>query len=129
MGITFVKVRVCNPASTRKSKECDFLVDSGAVYSVMPAKVLAGLGVRPTSHEEFTLANGEVIRSPVGNANFEYNGKLRAAPVVFGEAGVFLLGATTIEALGLMLDPIRRQLRPLPMMLMQETLVTVTQVA
>jgi hypothetical protein len=31
---------------------------------------------------------------------------------------VFLLGATTIEALGMILDPIRRKLKPLPMLLM-----------
>jgi hypothetical protein len=31
---------------------------------------------------------------------------------------VFLLGATTIEALGMILDPIRRELKPLPMLLM-----------
>ncbi len=64
------------------------------------------------------LANGEIVREPVGNAYFEYGGKIRAAPVVFGEEDVFLLGATTLEALGMVLDPIRRELKPLPMVLM-----------
>ena len=118
MAITFLKVKVSNPARPAKSKECDFLVDSGAVYSVLPKEVLRRLGIKPTSHEEFTLANGETIRSPVGNAYFEYRGKIRAAPVIFGEKGIFLLGATTLEALGMILDPIRRELRPLPMVLM-----------
>ena len=45
--------------------------------------------------------------------------KVRAAPVIFGEKDVFLLGATTLEALGMLLDPIRRELKPLPMVLMQ----------
>jgi hypothetical protein len=45
---------------------------------------------------------------------------VRAAPVVFGDKGIFLLGATTIEAFGLILDPIRRELRPLPMVLMKK---------
>ena len=96
-------------------KECEFLVDSGAVYSVVPKNVLKNLGIKATSFQEFILANGEIIRRPIGNAYFEYQGKIRAAPVVFGDKGIFLLGATTIEAFGLILDPIRRELRPLPM--------------
>ncbi len=93
-------------------------MDSGAVYSVVPQNILKGLGIKPTSLEEFILANGEVIKKSIGNAYFEYQGKVRAAPVVFGDKGVFLFGATTLEALGMILDPIGRQLKPLPMVLM-----------
>ncbi len=119
MAITFLKVKVINPEHPRKMKEYEFLVDSGAVYSVVPKNVLKSLGIKPTSYQEFILANGEIIKRPVGNAYFEYQGKIRAAPVVFGEKGIFSLGATTIEAFGLILDPIRRELRPLPMVLMK----------
>jgi clan AA aspartic protease len=118
MSITFLKVKVINPEQPKKSEECKFLVDSGAVYSVVPQNILKKLGIKPSSSEEFILANGEVIKKPLGHAYFEYDGKIRAAPVVFGDKGVFLLGATTIEALGMILDPIRRQLKPLPMLLM-----------
>ena len=118
MGITFLKVRVINPQQPKKSEECEFLVDSGAVYSVVPQNILKKLGIKPTSSEEFILANGAVVKKSLANAYFEYKGKIRAAPVVFGDKGVFLLGVTTIEALGMILDPIRRQLKPLPMVLM-----------
>jgi clan AA aspartic protease len=118
MAITFLKVKVINPEHPKKVKECEFLVDSGAVYSVVPRKVLKALGIKPTSSQEFILANGEIVKRSVGNAYFEYQGKIRAAPVIFGDEGVFLLGATTIEALGMILDPIRRELKPLPMVLM-----------
>jgi len=118
MAITFLKVKVSNPARPKKAKVCRFLVDSGALYSVVPEEVLRDLGIKHTSSEEFILANGEVIKKPVGNALFEYRGKVRAAPVVFGEKGIFLLGATTIEALGMILDPFSRELKPLPMVLM-----------
>ena len=118
MSITFLKVKVTNPERPKKSRECEFLVDSGAVYSVVPQSILKRLGIKPTSSQEFILANGEVIKKPVGNAYFEYGGKVRAAPVIFGDEDVFLLGATTIEALGMILDPIRRELKPLPMLLM-----------
>ncbi len=118
MGIIFLKANVINPEQPKKSQECEFLVDSGAVYSVVPKSILKKLGIKPTSVQEFILANGEVIKKPIGNAYFEYANKIRAAPVVFGDKGIFLLGATTIEALGMILDPIKRQLKPLPMVLM-----------
>jgi predicted aspartyl protease len=115
MALPFLRVRVTNPADASRTREVEFLVDAGAVYSVMPAADLASLGIEPSSHEEFTLANGEIVRYPVGNAYFVHGGKTRAAPVVFGGPDVYLLGATTLEALGVVLDPIRRELRPLPM--------------
>ena len=118
MSIAFLKVKVMNPEQPKKTKECEFLVDSGAVYSVVPQNILKKLGIRPTSSREFILANGEIFRKPVENAYFKYKGQVAAAPVVFGEKDVLLLGATTIEALRMILDPIRRELKPLPMVLM-----------
>lgn len=118
MAITFIKVKVANMANPKRFRRYEFLVDSGAVHTVLPENELQKLGIRPTSVEEFTLANGETFKKAVGNALFEFEGKVRAAPVIFGDKGIFLLGATTLEALGLILDPIRRQLKPLPMVLM-----------
>jgi clan AA aspartic protease len=118
MAITFLRIKVSNPERPRRTKECEFLVDSGAVYSVVPQKVLKALGIKPTSSQEFILANGEIIKRSIGNAYFECKGKIKAAPVLFGDEGVFLLGATTLEAFGMILDPIRRELKPLPMVLM-----------
>ena len=118
MAITFIKMKVSHMAHPKNSREFRFFVDSGAVYSVMPEDILKSMKIKGTSFEEFTLANGEVINKPVGNALFEFRGKVRAAPVIFGEKGIYLLGAITLEALGLILDPIRRELKPLPMLLM-----------
>ncbi|MBI2432435.1 MAG: aspartyl protease family protein [Candidatus Hydrogenedentes bacterium] len=118
MGITYIKARVINPAKPAKTSLFKFLVDSGAVYTLIPEADLAGLGIKPSSEREFILANGEVVVRPVGNAFFEYQGITGAAPVVFGEGDVYLLGATTLEAWGVILDPLRRELKPLPMSLM-----------
>jgi hypothetical protein len=79
---------------------------------------LEGFHIKPTFSQEFILANGEAVEWPVGNALFEYKRKVVAAPVIFGEKGIYLLGATTIEALGMVLDPIRRELKSLPMVVM-----------
>lgn len=118
MAITFLKLKIINPENPKRKRECEFLVDSGAIYSVVPKGILKNLGIRPTSIQEFILANGEIIKRQIGNVYFEYQDKVRASPVIFGDKGIFLLGATTLEALGFILDPIRRELKPLPMVLM-----------
>jgi len=38
--------------------------------------------------------------------------------VVFGEENVYLLGVTTLEELGLKVDPVRRVLVPMELLLM-----------
>lgn len=68
-----------DPEQPKKSQGCEFLADPGAVYSVVPQSILKRLGVKPTSSQEFILANGEIVKKPVGNAYFEYPGKVRVA--------------------------------------------------
>jgi predicted aspartyl protease len=118
MGITFVKVTVSNPARPKKAAVHELLVDSGAIYSLLPVKDLKALGIKPVREEVFSLGNGEKVTKGVGNALFELQGKIGAAPVIFGDEGVYLLGGTALEAMGLMLDPLRRELKPAPMLLM-----------
>ena len=55
MGVTFLTVRVSNPAKPNKARDVEFLVDSGALYTVLPGSELKSLGIEPTSTEEFTL--------------------------------------------------------------------------
>jgi predicted aspartyl protease len=118
MGLTTLRVGVGNPAKPKITEEIDFLVDSGAVYSVVPSRMLRRLGIRPLSTEEFHLADGTTIRRKKGIALFKYQDRVGGADVIFGEKGdSVLLGAFTLEALGLALDPLRRELKPLPMVL------------
>src|SRR5215813_11479227 len=117
-------MKVSNPAQPKKSATHEFLVDSGAVYSVLPAAELKKIGVKPVREEEFLLANGETVKKGVGNALFEFQGKIGAAPVILGDEGIYLLGATTLESIGLMLDPLRRELKPAPMLLMASASVS-----
>jgi len=98
--------------------EVDFLIDSGAVYSLVPTPTLRKLGIQPHREVDFTLIDGTTITRKLGDAYFEYRGQGGAAPVIFGEEGDEpLLGATTLESLGLALDPFKRRLIPIRMLL------------
>ncbi len=95
----------------KKSFSGEFLVDSGATYTVVPETVLKKLGVKPQREEKFSLADGRIIKRKVGSVMYEYQGIESAAPVLFGEKGDnLLLGVFTLEALGLTLDPLKRKL-------------------
>jgi clan AA aspartic protease len=118
MGLTTVEMEIANPASPESMERLEFLIDSGAIYSVVPAAVLERLGIKPLAEQEFRLANGEKIVRQKGVAVFRYKEKVGGADVIFGEEDdATLLGTFTLEALGLALDPLKRELRELPMML------------
>ncbi len=119
MGLTTLTLEIANPAKPSRRESIEMLVDSGAIYSVVPASILRKLRVRPLRRkEEFRLADGTKIERRKGIALFRYGEKEGGADVIFGEPGdSVLLGALTLEALGLALDPLRRELRPLPMIL------------
>jgi len=121
MGLTVLEIEVGNPATPDTRERVEFLVDSGAIYSVVPSEILTRLGLRPLVEQEFRLADGTKITRKKGVAIFKYGDRIGGADVIFGEEGdSVLLGAFTLEALGLSLDPLRRELRPLPMVLALE---------
>jgi clan AA aspartic protease len=118
MGLTVLEIEVGNPANPEVTEKVDFLVDSGAIYSVVPTPTLEKLGIKPLAEEEFRLANGTKVVRKKGGALFKYGDRVGVADVIFGEKGDHeLLGAFTLEALGLVLDPLKRELKPLPMLL------------
>jgi len=119
VGVTFAKARVANPRITDgPSVELEFLIDTGAIYSVVPAAVLENLGVVRLERHDFTLADGTHRAYDVGEASFELAGRARTSQVVFGPAGVTpLLGAFALESLGLMINPVTRELLPMRLLL------------
>ena len=114
MGLTHVMLRVSNLADEQHSETVKCLVDSGALYAVIPEPLLRRLNIRPTSTRRFTLADGTEITRGFANAMLEYDGIRAASPVIVGDPGDYaLLGVLTLEAFGLMLDPLKRELRPM----------------
>ena len=118
MGLTFLPLQIANQSDPEPTETVEFLIDSGAIYSVVPRPVLQRLGIAPIGEESFRLASGQTIRRQTAGALFKYGDKAGVAAVIFGEEGdSTLLGAHTLESLGMALDPLRRELMPLPMML------------
>lgn len=116
MGLTNLTLDVANPADVARREAVDFLIDSGAVYSFVPRPLLERLGIVAHSRQRFRLADGSTIDRDRGDAVFFYRGQQGASPVIFAEQDdATLLGAVTLESLGLVLDAVRRDLLPLPM--------------
>ena len=98
--------------------EVRFIVDSGALYSVLPERVWRRLRLEGTRRAQFELADGTVISRRVSQCTFDIAGVSQISPVVLGgPRDVPLLGMVTLETLGLMLNPLTRELLPMKLML------------
>lgn len=118
MGITKVKLTIKNPLNGGDAMEEEFLVDSGAHYTVIPQDMVKKLGIKKSYTQEFVLADGKIIKRDIGSAFVTFEGKELAVPVVLGRKGDSpLLGVTTLEGFGLMIDPFKRRIYPSRLML------------
>jgi predicted aspartyl protease len=93
-------------------------VDSGAVYSVLRRADWKALRLVPAGELDFVLADGTSLTRGVTECSLEIEGLRATSPVVLGESeDEALLGAVTLETLGLMLNPLSRTLQPMRMLL------------
>jgi predicted aspartyl protease len=87
MGLTVLELEVGNPAKPKVTRQLEFLIDSGAIYSVVPAEILKDLGIKPIAKQEFRLADGSNIVRKRGIAFFKYGERVGGADVIFGDLG------------------------------------------
>jgi len=115
MGITFTTARISNPRNLRRPVvELEFLIDTGAIYSVVPVSIARKLALAKLDREEFTLAHGTRRAYNIGEAFFELGDRRGTSKVVFDPPSVTpLLGALTLESLGLMVNPVTREVSPM----------------
>lgn len=117
MGATYVTARL-RRATEEPGLSIRLLVDTGALFSVLPTKSWKALRLQPERTAEFVLADGTSIERGVSECRFEIEGSAATSPVVLGEANDgALLGAVTLETLGLMLHPLTREVLPMRLML------------
>lgn len=105
-----------------KSAVLRLLVDSGATYTVLKKDVWTILGLEPLGEIDLILADGTTITRKVSEAIIELPGYgERHTPVVLGEEeDENLLGIVTLEIFGLILDPLKRTLKPIRAILKTE---------
>lgn len=102
-----------------RSETLLFLVDSGAVYTVLPARVWKKLGLKPKQVMKFLLADGTRIKRKLSECRIRLRDREAYTPVVLGEnKDQALLGTITLEILGLVLNPLDRTLRPIKAVMM-----------
>ncbi|MBI4498988.1 MAG: aspartyl protease family protein [Chloroflexi bacterium] len=112
MGQFTRPITLIGPSGERET--LDGLVDTGALFTVIPTPVLERLGVRPLRTMPVRLANGAVERWPLGQVDAELEGQPRT-PILclFGSPDAPpLIGAHTLEAFLLTVDPVEQKLVP-----------------
>lgn len=116
--MTKVKLVIKNPVNPNKKEECIFLVDTGAHYTVIPQFLVKKLQLKSSYVQDFSLADGKIIKRSIGGAIINFEGRELPIPVVLGEKDDDpLLGVTTLESFGLMIDPFKRRIYPSKLML------------
>lgn len=95
--------------------EADFLVDTGATDSMIPASELRKIGLPPIGSTTYELASGEPVEYRFGLARIEFMGEVTAGRIIFGpEECEPLLGVTALESVGILVDPANKTLTRLP---------------
>lgn len=115
MGLTYIEGVLTGPSG--KQASLDFLIDTGAQYSLLPYEIWQDLHLEPMRVRGFHLADGTRIERSISECLIELpeiDGERPRghSPVILGQPGdVALLGVVTLESLGLVFNPFDRSLR------------------
>lgn len=114
MGLTHVAVKLRNRDS-HDTFTANFLVDTGATDSMVPASELRRIGIKPNNKKTYELASGELIKFDVGYAEFSFMDETIESRVIFGPDNAEpILGVLALEAVGVVVDPSSQKLKKLP---------------
>ena len=113
MGLTHVAVKLLN-SNSQDTYEADFLVDTGAMYSMAPAAELKKIGIQPVGREVYEMANGDLVEYEYGIAQLTFMGEVTGTRLIFGpDNSKPLLGVVALESAGYIVDPKNQVLRKL----------------
>ena len=117
MGTFSAKVRVWNPERPEVKEELDLFVDTGVAYSWISRARLERLGVKPSRRMPFRTIEGRVLERDLGVVYVATDGREVPDIVVMAEPGEMeVVGAHSIEGLGLAADPVQKKLVPTVML-------------
>ena len=115
MGVTHVTVAVRNPAQPERVWEGLFLVDTGSIDCLVPAKHLREIGIEPEGQRTYELGDGSEAKFDIAVAKVEFMGEFVGVTVIFGrDSAEPILGVTALESVGIEVDPRTQRLKRLP---------------
>lgn len=113
MGLFKARLSVWNPAVSERAEEFDVWVDTGAAYSWLSRARLEALGVRPSRRMQFRTIEGRIIERDLGPVFLRADGFIGGDNVVLADPDdMEVMGAHTLEALGVAADPVQKRLVP-----------------
>ena len=121
-----VTATVRNPADLERAWEGTFLVDTGAINSVVPRRYLEEIGLAPMDSRIYGLADGSEIRFDITYGLIEFLDGRTANDIVMldDDDAEPLLGVTVLESLGIEIDARNEQLTKLPSTRMRTILLS-----
>jgi predicted aspartyl protease len=82
------------------------LIDTGAIYTVLPEEILEKVGAwGPMPEVEVTLGNGETVKAEVYGVAITIEGVEAPAISITFDGAQTVIGVETLESIGLKLDP------------------------
>ncbi len=111
MGLTRLTTTVRKLAGRGKAFAAEFLVDTGAVDSLAPAKALRKAGIKPEGKNVYELAGARPVELEYGFARVSLMGQETVTPIIFGPEGSEpIIGVLALGGLGISVDPKTRSL-------------------
>jgi predicted aspartyl protease len=94
MEDVYIDVNVINDSDPQMHREVQFLADTGATRSWIPADVAKELNIQSVGTVPLELANGKIEKHPYGLCKFEYEGEIVNGTVVIGPKGIEAIAGT-----------------------------------
>ena len=108
-GPMYIKVNLSNPARKGKKREVKLLVDTGAILTAVPRKILEELQIKPVGRRRLRVFGGQIVEREIGATLINYAEATAGITVIFAEEkDTPVLGATALEALGYQVDPVTK---------------------
>jgi len=114
------KLRIWNPEDPQKVEELEPSVDTGAAFSWITRTRLQRLGVKPSRQMKFRTIDGRMLERDLAVVYVGVNEYTAPDLVVMAGAGEMeVIGAHSLEGLGVAADPVQRRLVPTVMLALQ----------
>ncbi len=112
MGTFRESIHLAHPNRPKQTIALEAIVDTGETYTI-PEDLLKRLRIKAIEERPLKIASGKAIQRKLGLALVSIGEKTMPTPVLFGDKhSEPLLGAVTLEELGLSVDPVHRTLVP-----------------